>query len=106
MSTDENVPAQRDEQTSREHHADEHLDPETFALQLAERVAVQQADADVDLYLARTVARLFEMSPGLREHISDLLLTELSEALHRRGRPGREAARMVAVVQREWSQEI
>ena len=106
MSTDENAPAQRGEQASREHHADERADAETFALELAERVEIQQAGADIDLYLARAVERLFEMSPGLREHISDLLLAELSQALHRRGAPGREAARMVAVVQREWSQEI
>jgi hypothetical protein len=105
LSTDENAPVRRGEQASREHHDEEPVDPETFALQLAERVEVQQAGADVDLYLARTVERLFEMSPGLREHISDLLLADLSEELYRRGWPGRNAARMVAEVQRDWTQE-
>jgi len=60
-------------------------------------------EADADLYASRVVAELCEISPIVREHISDLILVELTEELYRRGEPGREAARMVAEVQRDWS---
>ncbi len=54
---------------------------------------------------ARVTSELFETSPGLREHVSDLLLTDLAEELCRRGDAGREAARAVAEVQRDWMSE-
>jgi hypothetical protein len=59
---------------------------------------------DADLYASRVVAELCELSPVVREHLSDLILVELVQELHRRGNPGREAARLVAEVQRDWMQ--
>jgi len=102
LSSDQNAPA---ENASDELSADERVDLGTFAYQLFEQVAEVHSESAADLYLARTVERLFDMSPGLGELMSDLLLAELSEELYRRGAPGREAARMVAEVQRTWSQE-
>jgi hypothetical protein len=75
--------------------------PATFARQLFEHLADVRS-TDADLYLAKVIAELFELSPITREHVSDLILVELSEELHRRGNPGRETARMVAEIQRDW----
>ena len=78
--------------------------PNALARQLFEHLAEVHGDADADLYASRVVAELFDLSPIVREHISDLLFVELTEELHRRGNPGRDAARLVAEVQRDWSQ--
>jgi hypothetical protein len=79
--------------------------PGTFAYQLFEHLADVHGDAEADLYLARVVAELFELSPIVREHISDLILADLTEELHRHGRAGKDAARMAGVVQRHWANE-
>jgi hypothetical protein len=78
--------------------------PGIFASRLFSHLADAHGDADADLYASRVVAELFELSPITREHISDLLLADLTEELHRRGRHGREAARLVGEVQRDWTQ--
>jgi hypothetical protein len=105
VATDPSSPAENHEHASQGHPAQERVDPGTFAHQLFEHIANVHGDANTDLYASRVVAELFELSPIVREHISDLLLlTDLTEELYRRGRPGREAARMVAEVQRDWSQ--
>lgn len=85
--------------------ADERIDPATFACQLLEHLLTIHGDANADLYLARVVAEIFELSPIVREHVSDLLLTDLTEELCRRGDAGRDAARMVAEVQRDWAND-
>ncbi len=104
MPTDRNAPGEKSEHVSRRHPADEHVDPGTYARQLYEQATGEHADpVDLGLYLAKVIAELFEMSPGAREHISDFILVELVEELHRRGQCGQEAARMVAEVQRDWS---
>jgi hypothetical protein len=84
----------------------EGIEPEALANMLVAQAAEIFDEDYADLYLANVVAELFELNPGLREHISDLILVKVSEELYRRGAPGRDAARMVAVIQREWSQEI
>jgi hypothetical protein len=76
--------------------------PDALARQLFEHLADVHGDADTDLYASRVVAELFELSPIVQEHISDLILVELVEELHRRGKAGRDAARLVAEVQRDW----
>jgi hypothetical protein len=76
--------------------------PDTPARHLFEHVVALVGDANADLYASRVVAELFKLSPIVHEHISDLLLADLTEELHRRGGPGREAARMVAEIQRDW----
>ena len=76
-----------------------------FAYQLFEHLAGVHGEADAVLYASRVVAELFELSPIVREHVSDLVLADLTEELHRYGAPGRDAARMVAEVQRHWEQE-
>ena len=102
MAADRNSPAKNPEHASQEHPAEERVDPAIFAHQLFAHLAFVHGEADADVYLARVIAELFELSPITREHISDLLLADLTEELHRRGQPGREAAQMVAEVQREW----
>lgn len=64
-----------------------------------------RGDAEADLYLARGVAEHFELSSIVREHISDLTLADLTEELHRRGRAGKDASRMVGEVQHHWANE-
>ena len=74
-----------------------------YANQIFTHVSNEYADsADLGLYLARVIAELLELSPVAREHVSDLILVDLTEELHRRGGPGRNAARMVSEVQRNW----
>ena len=77
--------------------------PDALAHQLFEHLA-EVHGTDADLYLAKVIAELFELSPIALEHISDLLLADLTQELHRHGEPGREAARMVAEVQHDWMQ--
>lgn len=79
--------------------------PDTFAYQLLEHVGHVHGDENADLYLARVVAELFELSPIVREHVSDLIIADLSEELHRHGQAGKDAARVVGVVQRDWMNE-
>ncbi len=80
-----------EQQNAREH-----------ANQIFAHAAGEHADtADLGLYLAKVTAELFEMSPGAREHISDLLIADLCQELDRRGEG--EAMRSVLVVQRDWS---
>ena len=105
MSTDQNAPAENPQRASSEHPAEDHVGPDTFAYQLFEHLAVVHGDAEADLYLARVVAELFELSPIVREHVSDLILADLTEELHRHGQPGRDAFRLVGEVQRHWQSE-
>ena len=103
MPADPSSPANRDSYASPEHPAQERPDPTSFARQLFEHLAGAHG-TDTDLYLAKVIAELFELSPIALEHISDLLLADLTEELHRRAEPGRDAARMVGEVQRDWTQ--
>lgn len=105
MHHDQQARAQNEEQPWNRRPADGRVDPEAFALQLAEHVADVHGEAGAGLFLARVTSELLETNPGLREHVSDLLLTDLTEELCRRGDAGREAARMVAEVQRDWMNE-
>ena len=105
MSANQDVPVENPEQASGGHRANDRVDPRTFAYQLFEHLADVHGDAEADLYLARVVAELFELSPIVREHISDLILADLTEELHRHGRAGKDAARMAGVVQRHWANE-
>ena len=105
MSTDQYAPAEDSQRASGEHPADEPVDPGTFAYQLFEHLADVHGDAEADLYLARVIADLFELSPIVREHVSDLILADLTEELHRHGQPGRDASRLVGEVQRHWQSE-
>ena len=101
MSTKENPPAENSEHASGEHVS--RVDPETFGYQLFEHIGDLHGDENADLYLARVVAELFELSPILREHVSDLIIADLTEELHRRGQP--DAAKAVLEVQTRWGQE-
>ncbi len=104
MSADRNLPAENRPQASGEHVA--YVDPATLARELFETAVSMCGNADADLFLARVISEVLEASPVAREHISDLVLVDLVEALHRHGEPGRDAARMVGVVQRHWNQEV
>lgn len=104
MAHDPSSPAENHDHASQEQSAEERVDPAAFARQLFEHLADVHGDADADVYLARVIAELFGLSPIAHEHICDLILVELVEELHRRGRHGREAAQLVAETQRDWTQ--
>ena len=103
MPPDPSSPAENHDHASQEHPREENPDPGTFAHRLFEHLTTVHG-TDADLYASRVVAELCELSPVVREHLSDLILVELVQELHRRGNPGREAARLVAEVQRDWMQ--
>ena len=103
MSTDESDPAENHEHASREHPPEGRPDPATFARQLFEHLAEVHGDANADLYLAKVIAELFELSPIALEHFSDLFFVELTEELSRCGEEG--AMRAVLEVQTLWDQE-
>ena len=96
-------PAENRPQASGEQVA--YVDPATLARELFEVAVNMRGDADADMYLSKVVAELFELSPIVRETVSDLYTVELVESLHQHGEPGRDAARMVGVVQRDWMNE-
>jgi hypothetical protein len=89
---------------NQDHASEERPHPATFARTLFGHLAEVHGDAKADLYASRVIAELCEISPVVREAISDLILVELGEELFRRGEPGRDAARLVAEVQRDWMQ--
>jgi hypothetical protein len=79
-------------------------DARTYACQIFEQVAAEHADpTDLGLYLAKAIAEILELSPGAREHISDLFIADLCEEFGRHGEE--EAMRAVLKVQSRWSQE-
>ena len=104
MAHDPSSPAENHEHASEEHPPEERPDPATFAHELFAHLAFVHGEADADLYASRVVAELCELSPIVREHISDLILADLTEELHRRGKAGRDAAQLVGEVQRDWIQ--
>lgn len=104
MPPDPSSPTPDQELASQRHPAEERPDPATFAHHLFEHLADVHGEASADLYLAKVIAELFELSPIALEHISDLLLADVTEQLYRRGKAGLEAARLVAEVQRDWTQ--
>lgn len=103
MAPDPSSSADRDSYASPEHPAEERPDPASFASALFEHLA-EAHGTDADVYASRVVAELCELSPILREHLIDFVLVELVEELHQRGKPGDDAAREVAEVQRDWMQ--
>jgi hypothetical protein len=103
VTHDPSSPAENHERASEEHPAEEHPDPGAFAHQLFQHLA-EVHGTDADVYLAHVIAELCELSPILREHLIDFVLVELVEELHQRGKPGVDAARIVAEVQHDWSQ--
>lgn len=104
LSSDRNEPAENPQYASEEPPAHESVDPELFAYQLFAHTSYVHGDADADLYLARVVSELFELSPILLEHVSDLFFADLTEELGRRGQ--QDAVWAVLKVQRDWSQEV
>ena len=80
-------------------------DARAYANEIFTQVSNEYADTrDLDLYLAKVIAALFELSTGAREHISDFLIADLCQEL---GRLGEERAmRAVLMVQRDQSREV
>jgi hypothetical protein len=66
---------------------DEKVDAGTFAYQLSEHIADRVGDEHADAYLAEVVGELMLLCPGLRNHLSDVLLTELKEEIAKREDP-------------------
>jgi hypothetical protein len=84
------------------HASEEHPDPATFAQRLFGHLA-EVHGTDADLYLAKAIAELFDLSPIARDHVSDLFFVELTEELSGRGK--KDAVRAVLKVQTFWDQE-
>ncbi len=73
--------------------------PEDAALALVE--ALEPGD------LARLCDALLEAAPGLREHFSDLLLTELKEEIVRQedGRHSRATVTLIEQIEEDWRRD-
>lgn len=82
----------------------ERVDPETMALTLSEHVADQEPDPDA--YLRRFLDELLTLEPGLRQHVSDLVIGDLKEEIARDDTPFAAACRNAIVnVEERWRNE-
>ena len=81
MHPDQNAPAEKCEQASRERHADERMDPEMFAYSLIRHLLDEHGEDEAEPYLVRVVEEVVELEPAVRQRLSDLLIAELKEEL-------------------------
>ena len=58
-------------------------DAGTFAHQLAEHVTDLVGDENADAYLRGFLDELLNLEPGLRQHVSDLVIGDLKEEISR-----------------------
>lgn len=61
--------------------ADERVDPETMALTFSEHV--HDTEENPDAYLRGFLDELLNLEPGLRQHVSDLVIGDLKEEISR-----------------------
>ena len=86
--------------------SEERQDPETMAYTFYEYVA--DTEPEPGDYVRRFVDELFELEPGLREHFSDMLMTELKEDIARKtddGGFGGTAIELVEEIQADWRRD-
>jgi hypothetical protein len=76
--------------------SEERQDPQMMAYTFSEHVA--DTESEPGDYVRRFVDELFELEPGLREHFTDMVLTELCEEIARREDPKHSLA-TVALIQ-------
>ena len=81
---------------------EERVDPETMALTFSEHVA--DTEADPDGYLAAFAEELLTLEPALRQHLSDLLLTDLKEEIVRRddSKYSHATVRLIEDIEQDW----
>ena len=82
-------------------------DPETLAYQLSETVADHEGDERAQEYLVRFTDELLTLDPGLKEHLSDLLLTELKEEVARRedSHHAHATVELISQIEQDWRQQ-
>lgn len=61
--------------------AAERMDPETLALTMSEHV--HDDEENPDTYLRRFLEEFLTLEPGLRQHVSDLVIGDLKEEISR-----------------------
>ena len=81
-------------------------DAATLAYQMSEAVADSETIADPTAYLVDFVTELFELEPGVRQHFSDALLTELKEEIRRdQGTLSGFPVACIETVERRWEEQ-
>lgn len=82
---------------------EERQDAGIFAYTLVEHVADQEGDENAQSYLIEVVDEVMLLEPGVKEHFTDMLLTELVEEMHRLG--ARHCAALVELIRTKWGQD-
>ncbi len=79
----------------------ERVDPEMMAYTFSEHV--HDTEEAPDAYLRRFLEELLSLDPGRRQHVSDLLTTELKEAIAQTDPDQASAAiRLIERVEEKW----
>ena len=73
----------------------ERVDPETMAYTFSEHV--HDTEEAPYAYLRRFLEELLALEPGLRQHVSDLVIDDLKEAIG-----SRETVELIETVEDEW----
>lgn len=104
MSADQNAPAENTEVASNKHRPNEEPDPETFAYSLISHLLDEHGEGAAEPYLIRVVAEVMELEPGVRQRLSDLLLTEIKEEIARREDPrfSRATITLIESIEADW----
>ncbi len=83
---------------------EERQDAGTFAYTLVEHIADVEGDENAQAYLVEMVEEIMLLDPGVREHLSDLLLTELKEEIARceDSRHSRAVVGLIEQIENDW----
>ena len=86
---------------------EERQDAGTFAYALVEHVADQEGDDAAQAYLIEVVEEVMLLDPGVREHFSDALLTELKEKVARRedSHHAHATVELISQIEQDWRQQ-
>lgn len=81
--------------------------PDTLAYTMSEEVADTVGGDGAQEYLVRFVDELLTLEPGLREHFTDLVLTELCEEITRceDSRYAHATIELINQIQEKWRQD-
>ncbi len=84
------------------------MDPGMFAYSLISHLLDEHGEAAAEPYLIRVVEEVVELEPGVRQRLSDLLLTELKEEIARREDPrfSRATIALIDEIEGKWRQEV
>jgi hypothetical protein len=80
------------------------MDPDMFAYSLISDLLDEHREGAAEPYLIRVVEEVLELEPGVRQRLSDLLLTELKEEIARREDPrlSRATIALIETIEDEW----